>query len=592
MDSSSSTFGSLLDDLSNLGLSDKDVGDRLIIALDFGTTYSGIAYALTTDPEKVFTIDSWPGGDRNAPKTPTALQYGSDSVTNFKWGYELDRLEGEKIQHIKLLLDPEQPRPYFIPTNIEVEKAKLPKPVVDVASDYMRAIFEHAIEEIKGQFLVPELLHTFDKRYVLTVPAIWSDKAKDMTSRAAEKAGISPVDMITEPEAAALFTLKDLKSKGLKVNDAVVICDAGGGTVDLISYEILSLAPFELRAITKASGAVAGSSMIDRNLEEEIRKVVGDEAFVSLKKTEGYQNALKEFAIAIKPGFRGKDDRDKYLSFPMAKLEDNPANGLVKNSMTLSGATMFRLFDPIVREVDRLVGEQISAVKIERLQASPPNPNGVKAIFLVGGFGSSDYLAKAIQNSNPGVTVIQPKEAWSSISRGAVLSKLPMSAPIVVATKAAKHYGTIALTAWDPTRDTGFPKLRNRWTSQDECDIMDWFIRMDDELNRGEKITLSFKRKFPGHKPRGETLRVQDDLYESTALPVPEHPVNIILNCVLHTDLNDVPRRLFKKKRRASDGEPYCQLSYDLQVENTESGLLKYSLLIEGEEHSAVETSY
>ncbi|EXJ69341.1 uncharacterized protein A1O5_07377 [Cladophialophora psammophila CBS 110553] len=408
MDSASSTFDNLLDDLSDLALSYKDTRDSLIIALDFGTTYSGIAYALTTDPEKVFTIDSWPGGDRNAPKTPTALQYGSGSVTNLKWGYELDRLEGEKIQHIKLLLDPEQPRPYFIPTNIEAEMAKLPKPVVDVASDYMRAIFEHAIKEIEGHFLVPELLHNFDKQYVLTVPALWSDKAKDMTSRAAEKAGISPVDMITEPEAAALFTLKDVKNKGLKVNDAVVICDAGGGTVDLISYEILSLAPFELRAITKASvmvafpGAVAGSSMIDRNLEEEIRKAVG---------MKRYQNALKEFAIAIKPGFRGKDDRDKYLSFPMAKLEDNPANGLVKNSMTLSGATMFRPFEPIAREVDRLVGEQVSAVKIERLQASPPNPNGVKAIFLVGGFGSSDYLAKAIQNSNPGVTVIQPKEA-------------------------------------------------------------------------------------------------------------------------------------------------------------------------------------
>lgn len=30
-------------------------------------------------------------------------------------------------------------------------------------------------------------------------------------------AGISPIDMITEPEAAALFTLRTMKDKGLKV---------------------------------------------------------------------------------------------------------------------------------------------------------------------------------------------------------------------------------------------------------------------------------------------------------------------------------------------------------------------------------------
>ena len=33
-----------------------------------------------------------------------------------------------------------------------------------------------------------------------------------------------------------------------------MICDAGGGTVDLISYEIVNMDPFELKALTKPSG--------------------------------------------------------------------------------------------------------------------------------------------------------------------------------------------------------------------------------------------------------------------------------------------------------------------------------------------------
>ena len=60
--------------------------------------------------------------------------------------------------------------------------------------------------------------------------------------------------LIKEPEAAALFTLHHMGDKGLAVGDAFVVCDAGGGTVDLISYEIISLKPFELKELAAAKG--------------------------------------------------------------------------------------------------------------------------------------------------------------------------------------------------------------------------------------------------------------------------------------------------------------------------------------------------
>jgi hypothetical protein len=60
--------------------------------------------------------------------------------------------------------------------------------------------------------------------------------------------------MIKEPEAAALFTLNDMGDKGLEVGDAFVVCDAGGGTVDLISYEIMSKKPFELKELVPSKG--------------------------------------------------------------------------------------------------------------------------------------------------------------------------------------------------------------------------------------------------------------------------------------------------------------------------------------------------
>jgi hypothetical protein len=35
----------------------------------------------------------------------------------------------------------------------------------------------------------------------------------------------------------------------------------------------------------------------------------------------------------------------------------------------------------------------------------------LQAVFLVGGFGSSGYMKEPIQKSNPGILVIQLKEA-------------------------------------------------------------------------------------------------------------------------------------------------------------------------------------
>jgi hypothetical protein len=77
--------------------------------------------------------------------------------------------------------------------------------------------------------------------------------------------------------------------------------------------------------------------MLNHLFEEEIRKTVGDEAYVKLKKSNAYRSGLKDFDGAIKVAFRGKGDPDKFVSFPMANLKDNSALGLVSNSMTLSG---------------------------------------------------------------------------------------------------------------------------------------------------------------------------------------------------------------------------------------------------------------
>jgi hypothetical protein len=53
-----------------------------------------------------------------------------------------------------------------------------------------------------------------------------------------------------------------MKDKGISVGDAIVVCDAGGGTVDLITYEAVSLNPFKLKELVSANGKWFNSSTL------------------------------------------------------------------------------------------------------------------------------------------------------------------------------------------------------------------------------------------------------------------------------------------------------------------------------------------
>jgi len=175
------------DSLSKLDLTESD--DLLIIALDFGTTYSGIAYIFNTlgKPEPT-TITNWPAaGGRNDPKIPTLLEYDKSDKTKFVWGKEVNRSSSDKIEGVKLLLDPTQQVPLFVPAqSMKAALQKLGKSPVEVASDYIGAMYKHALQVIEDE-LPPGYMDMYQKKFVLSVPAVWSDKAKDLTLKASER---------------------------------------------------------------------------------------------------------------------------------------------------------------------------------------------------------------------------------------------------------------------------------------------------------------------------------------------------------------------------------------------------------------------
>jgi molecular chaperone DnaK (HSP70) len=75
-------------------------------------------------------------------------------------------------------------------------------------------------------------------------------------AQAAKIAGFFPVKLIKEPEAAGLYTAKSL-DLSLHPNDIFIVCDAGGGTVDLIAYEIEATSPrLEAKELVPGTGTL------------------------------------------------------------------------------------------------------------------------------------------------------------------------------------------------------------------------------------------------------------------------------------------------------------------------------------------------
>ena len=159
--------------------------NRLIIGIDFGTTWSSIAY-LFTEVEKPnpIVILNWPGNRfLKTPSVPTSIRYDNFKHGSYQWGFEVDPSAVDKIEGIKLLLDPDGSERLFMPQwKTEAELWLHGRSATDVAADYISAIYEHASSEIDAAW-PQDFIRQSQKEFVLSVPAVWSDKAKNSLMR-------------------------------------------------------------------------------------------------------------------------------------------------------------------------------------------------------------------------------------------------------------------------------------------------------------------------------------------------------------------------------------------------------------------------
>lgn len=175
-------------------------------------------------------LNDWPDHGDTASKVPSRIAYhGHNQETgepNVYWGFTLTPAMQEAYSWMKLLLDNHVAPTTFDLTSDELTSAilrpgmtELPngKSPVDVCSDFLKGVYEFAMAEL-ARHMTDDLFENTPITFCLTVPATWSDKAKNETREAARTAGIGSRDgdmlrLITEPEAAIIATLNNHAAK-------------------------------------------------------------------------------------------------------------------------------------------------------------------------------------------------------------------------------------------------------------------------------------------------------------------------------------------------------------------------------------------
>uniref|UniRef100_A0A096LUW0 HS12B protein n=1 Tax=Poecilia formosa TaxID=48698 RepID=A0A096LUW0_POEFO len=167
------------------------MGDSFVIAIDFGTAFSGYAFNITPRGEKSEPhLPRW-GKEYgfDSPKTPTCILFNEDE-TCLSFGYEakmkykeMSREEAKKhyyFEDFKMALYSKK-----LSSNLEIKAANgKSMKALKVFSESLRFLKEDALRTIsrntEGKIFFPS-----DFTWVLTVPAIWDPSAKQFMREAA-----------------------------------------------------------------------------------------------------------------------------------------------------------------------------------------------------------------------------------------------------------------------------------------------------------------------------------------------------------------------------------------------------------------------
>ncbi|WAR12253.1 HS12A-like protein [Mya arenaria] len=379
----------------------------MIAAIDFGTTYSGYAFQLTSeyDPKnptkKILCPQAWNEGPTKltSMKTPSCLLLDNNKDLDC-FGYMAED------KYADLCMDGDNHNFYFFRRfKMELHDTQGLNKNTEIADMIGRKlpallVFSKSIEALKT-------VHQCSFRHC--------------------QAGIptAHLTIALEPEAASLFC------QYLPV-EKFSVGGTSGGTADITVHEKVSSG--KLKEVHRASGGPWGGTFVDSEFITLLSNIVGGPVFAAFMKQQRYDylELMREFeSVKRNVGLNSTDAvkmkipvslsetcekvvhkdfkelvkiarKDKHITFvgDKAKFDANLMKGLFKKAT-----------DKIVHHIKNILTKEVCGRR-------------VSLILMVGGFSESAYIQDVVKSEfhdKGGKKVLIPKDAGISVVQGAVV---------------------------------------------------------------------------------------------------------------------------------------------------------------------------
>ncbi|KDQ12012.1 hypothetical protein BOTBODRAFT_113646 [Botryobasidium botryosum FD-172 SS1] len=555
---------------------------KLSISIDFGTTFSGVAYGharLTAG--QIHQIITWPDTDETFRKIPTCLLYDKDGRL-IAWGVAAERAQhlydsGEVYfcKWFKLFLEPKALRDQVVDPRLP----KLPpgKTAIDLIIDFLTQLWQYARSQITREIGAVADLDQAD--VWLTVPAAWDAQGCAIMRQAAIEAGLvqsahaqdrkwrDRLRMISEPEAAAVHCARLTDLHQLQPRQTFMICDAGGGTVDIATYRVIGqLNALEIAEVCARSGANCGSLFLDLLFRDLIGTLLANHP--THLDPPSLANFMANFSETDKLAYKGRSDDATMFYFTCFNVDDpnDPSVGLINGELAIPGVLLrTQVFDPIVDQVIALLQAQINRIN-----------QPIDALLLVGGFSGSEYLRERVNeefaSSIP--IIATPFDADTATCRGAAQYGLARRQLVssVVAPKAYMIKVKLPAEAEDLMK-------RPQYISQNRSGIticenrLNYIVQKGAILRKGQRVQIQLRK----YSENVQDSTFQAFLYTSDSevvLRYTDEPEAREL-CRWSVDLSTLPTFLTHANDMAGF---YTEFELALEVDNAEvRGILLYN---------------
>ncbi|KAI1292990.1 hypothetical protein F5Y03DRAFT_402728 [Xylaria venustula] len=566
----------------------------IIIGIDFGTTYSKVVFAESDNPDELLEVSDWPANQANTSQASTQVPTVARYLDNgkFEWGGLVPEQSSDAHRLFKLALEPA----LFQKAADTIGDVPIPGNVDKVITDYLTGLWDYVVKYVCERFDCDKLENV---QVILTVPAIWSDLSKQRTVQAFQR--IRNLDksititLLSEPEAAAISALQDVDRNSLKHQDTFVVLDAGGGTVDLITYTITSLFPvLEVQEATAGTGDFCGSSLVNLRFDEFMTARLQHEPKWSAKVSK---DAHDRFENEVKRGFSlASVAANETHNIPVGGLARNPDVGIMRNGVfALKSAEIHMFFERYILRTIQLAREQIRRCE-----------KPVRSILLVGGFGASRYLRERLElaiKDDPSirtpVEILQPPHAWLAAARGAVKKGLAQvrpenyNIPMVISRQARKHYGIELGVPYNSVSHASLASKQywNGLMGEWYVPAMVWFIRKGNNVSEDIPFLKSYSSQWPVGGTRPERTFPMNIYADETSQTAPiGRSSSVKLLCRLSADLSSIPDHQFGT-RLGVDGRMYYYLEFDIEAVY-HSASTQYTLIYQEKRYDTVSAEY